>query len=166
MTHPRQLPPSQHMPAQHSPTQHARKRSPLPWLIFAVLVVVAGIVLVPKLLPGDDSGDTGAQPVAAAEPDPLLLAVQKCDPDKRDVKLSDSNRRLTVNGAPEKSADGLTETGLACVFEVLQVPGALVDRMKGSTEEDGQLQGDWPGFTITWTNSDSKGLNMTVTRSS
>ena len=150
-------------PRQPPPTQHARKRSPLPWLIFAVLVVVAGIVLVPKLL-DDGSADNGAEPVAAEEQDPLLVAVQKCDPTKKDVKLSDGNRKLTANGAGEKTTSGLSESGMTCVFEALQVPGQLTERMYSTVADDGQLQGDWPGFTATWTNDKSKGLKLTVTR--
>ena len=154
MTQPRQLP--------SAPAPHVRRRSPIPWVIFAVLVVVAGIILVPKLL--DDSADTGPQPVAAAEQDPLLVAVQKCDPAKEGMKLADNNRKLTVKGAGEKSTDGLSESAMTCVFETLQVPGALADRMYGTVEADGRLQGDWPGFAVSWTNDQSKGLSLTVTR--
>jgi hypothetical protein len=149
-------------PRQPPPAPHVRKRSPLPWVIFAVLVVVAGIVLVPKLL--DDGADTGPQPVAAAEQDPLLVAVQKCDPAKEGAKLGDQNRRLTVTGIGEKSPKGLTESAMTCVFDTLQVPGALADRMYSTTEADGQLQGDWPGFSVSWTNSQQNGLTLTVTR--
>jgi hypothetical protein len=132
-------------------------------VIFAVLVVVAGIVLVPKLL-DDNSAETGPQPVAAAEQDPLLVAVQKCDPAKEGAKLSEQNRRLTVNGAGEKSPEGLSESAMTCVFETLQVPGALADRMYSTTEADGELQGDWPGFSVSWTNSQKNGLRLTVNR--
>ena len=150
-------------PRQPPPAPHVRKRSPIPWVIFAVLVVVAGIVLVPKLL-DDNSAETGPQPVAAAEQDPLLVAVQKCDPAKEGAKLSEQNRRLTVNGAGEKSPEGLSESAMTCVFETLQVPGALADRMYSTTEADGELQGDWPGFSVSWTNSQKNGLRLTVNR--
>lgn len=148
---------------RHPPTQHARKRSPLPWLIFVVLVVVAGIVLVPKLLP-DESADNGPQPVAAEEQDPMLVAVQKCDPAKEHMKLSDGNRKLTVKGAGDTAPDGLSDSAITCVFDSLQVPGAMAQRIYGTVAEDGQLQGDWPGFTITWTNDVDKGMSLTVTR--
>ncbi len=147
---------------QPPPTPHARKRSPLPWLIFAVLVVVGGIVLVPKLLDGN-SADNGPLPVAAEEQDPLLVAAQKCDPAKKGVQLSDGNRKLTADGAGQ-AAPGLSESAMTCVFETLQVPGALTQRMYGTVAADGQLQGDWPGFTVTWTNDKNKGLHVTVTR--
>ncbi len=150
-------------PRQPPPAPHVRKRSPIPWVIFAVLVVVAGIVLVPKLL-DDNSAETGPQPVAAAEQDPLLVAVQKCDPAKEGTKLSEQNRRLTVTGAGEKAPDGLSESAMTCVFETLQVPGALADRMYSTTEADGELQGDWPGFSVAWTNSQKNGLRLTVNR--
>jgi hypothetical protein len=132
-------------------------------VIFAVLVVVAGIVLVPKLL-DDSSADNGPQPVAAAEQDPLLVAVQKCDPAKEGTKLGDQNRRLTVTGVGEKSPDGLSESAMTCVFDTLQVPGALAERMDSTVESDGRLQGDWPGFSVSWTNSQTDGLRLTVTR--
>ena len=150
-------------PRQAPPAPHVRKRSPLPWVIFAVLVVVAGIVLVPKLL-GDSGADAGPQPVAAAEQDPLLVAVQKCDPAKEGTKLADQNRQLTVNGVGKKHPQGLSESAMTCVFDTLQVPGALADRMYSTTEADGQLQGDWPGFSVSWTNSQQNGLTLTVTR--
>ncbi|GAA3345196.1 hypothetical protein GCM10020358_51320 [Amorphoplanes nipponensis] len=150
-------------PRQPPPAPHVRKSSPIPWVIFAVLVVVAGIVLVPKLF-GNDSADDGPQPVAAAEQDPLLVAVQKCDPGKDGTKLSDSNRKLTIKGAGVKSPDGLSESAVTCVFDTLQVPGALADRMYGTVAADGKLQGDWPGFTAAWTNDQNEGLTVTVTR--
>jgi hypothetical protein len=132
-------------------------------VIFAVLVLVAGIVLVPKLL-DDNSADNGPQPVAAAEQDPLLVAVQKCDPAKEATELGDQNRRLDVTGVGKKSPQGLSESAMTCVFDTLQVPGALADRMLGTVEEDGKLQGDWPGFSASWTNSQTEGLKVTVTR--
>ena len=150
-------------PRQPAPTPHVRKRSPIPWVILAVLVVVAGIVVIPKLI-DDDSADNGPQPVAAAEQDPLLVAVQRCDPAKEGTKLGDQNRKLTVKGVGEKSPDGLSDSAMTCVFDTLQVPGALVDRMYGTVEADGRLQGDWPGFTVSWTHSKDKGLDLTVTR--
>jgi hypothetical protein len=150
-------------PRQPPPTPHARKRSPLPWVIFAVFVVVAGIVVVAKLL-GDDGADEGPQPVAAAEQDPLLVAVQKCDPAKNGMKLSDNNQKLTIDGAGDKSPDGLSASAMTCVFETLQVPGALADRMYGTVEADGRLQGEWPGYSVAWVNDKDKGLDLTVTR--
>ena len=150
-------------PRQPAPTPHVRKRSPIPWVILAVLVVVAGIVVIPKLI-DDDSADNGPQPVAAAEQDPLIVAVQKCDPAKNGAKLANRNRELVINGVGEKSPDGLSDSAMTCVFDTLQVPGALVDRMYGTVEADGRLQGDWPGFTVSWTNSKNKGLDLTVTR--
>jgi hypothetical protein len=145
------------------PTAHARKGSPVPWIIAAVLMVAAGIVLVPKFL-GDDNESAGPQQVAAKEQDPLLAAVQKCDPGKKGATLADRNTKLTVNGAGEKSTSGLSESAMTCVLETLQVPGALSDRMYSTVADDGQLQGDWPGFTVAWTHDQAKGLDLTVTR--
>ncbi len=150
-------------PRQPPPAPHVRRRSPLPWVILAVLIVVAGIIVVPKLL-DDDGADNGPQPVAAAEQDPLLVAVQKCDPAKNGMKLADNNRKLTVDGVGEKAPDGLSESAMTCVFDTLQVPGALVDRMYGTVEADGRLQGEWPGYTVSWQNSKNNGLELTVTR--
>ena len=149
-------------PRQPAPAPHVRKRSPLPWVIFAVLVVVAGIVLLPKLL--GEKAEEGPQPVAAAEQDPLLVAVQKCDPAKEGAKLAERNTQLIVNSASDETADGLSEDEVTCIFDTLQVPGALSDRMLGTTGADGRLQGEWPGFTISWTNTTAKGLDFTVTR--
>ncbi|MEU7905188.1 hypothetical protein [Actinoplanes sp. NPDC049118] len=153
MTHPRQTPPQ----------PHARKRSPLPWIIFAVLLVAAGIVFVPKLLDSDGGGN-GQEPVAAGEQDPLLVAVAKCDPVKRATKFADRNRKLIVDGAGTKSKDGLSESAMTCILDTLQVPGALSSRMYSTVAADGELQGDWPGFTVAWTHDEAEGLDLTVTR--
>ncbi|MET0495571.1 MAG: hypothetical protein ABW000_20790 [Actinoplanes sp.] len=126
-----------------------------------MFVVALGVVLVPRLL---NSEDDGPLPVAAAEQDPLLVAVDKCDPAKEGAKLADRNRKLIINGAGEKFPVGLNEDQLACVFSTLDVPVALSDRMASTVSADGQLQGDWPGFTVVWTNDKSKGLDLTVTR--
>jgi hypothetical protein len=150
-------------PRQTPPQPHARKRSPLPWIVLSVLLVAAGIVLVPKLL--DTNANNGAKTVSDGEQDPLLAAVAKCDPVKRSTKLTKDNTQLEVDGAGEKSPeDGLSESSMACVLDALQVPGALSSRMYSTVADDGELQGDWPGFTVTWTNDKAKGLNLTVTR--
>jgi hypothetical protein len=149
-------------PRHPSPPPHVRKRSPLPWLIFAVLLVAAGIVFVPKLL-DSDSADA-AQPVAAAEQDPLLVAVSKCDPEKEGLELKSRNRQLVINGAGDKFPVGLSESAMTCVLDTLQVPGALSSRMYATVAADGQLQGDWPGFSVAWTHNTDKGLDLTVTR--
>ena len=148
-------------PRQPAPPPPTRKRSPLPWIILSVFVVALGVVLVPRLL---NSNDDGPLPVAAAEQDPLLVAVDKCDPVKEGVKLADGNRKLIINGSGDKFPVGLKEDAMACVLDTLQVPGALSDRMASTVSADGQLQGDWPGFTVVWTNDKSKGLDLTVTR--
>jgi len=150
-------------PRQTPPQPHARKRSPLPWIVLSVLLVAAGIILVPKLL--DTNGANGPQTVSDGEQDPLLAAIAKCDPVKRSTKLEKSNRVLIVDGAGEKTpGDGLSESSMTCVLDALQVPGALSSRMYSTVRADGQLQGDWPGFVATWTNDKAKGLDLTVTR--
>jgi hypothetical protein len=147
---------------QTPPQPHARKRSPLPWIVLTVLLVAAGIIFVPKLL--DSDGTAGRQPVAADEQDPLLAAVAKCDPVKRSTTLAKSNRELKVDGVGTKSPDGISESGMTCVLDTLRVPGALSSRMYATVGDDGELQGEWPGFTIVWTNSKTEGLDVTVTR--
>lgn len=148
-------------PRQPAPPTPTRKRSPLPWIILSVFVVALGVVLIPKLLNTDDDGPL---PVAAAEQDPLLLAVEKCDPTKEGVKLADRNRKLIVNGAGEKFPVGLKPDAMACVLNTLDVPVVLSDRMAATVAADGQLQGDWVGYTVVWTNDRAKGLDLTVTR--
>ena len=101
-------------PRQSAPPPPTRKRSPLPWIILSVFVVALGVVLVPKLL---NSEDDGPLPVAAAEQDPLLVAVDKCDPAKEGVKLADRNRKLIINGSGEKFPVGLKEDAMNCVLE-------------------------------------------------
>lgn len=147
---------------QETPTSARRKRSPLPWVLLAVFVVALGVVLVPRLLGGSDS--SAPNPVADAQADPLLTAVDKCDPSKAGLKLSDKNTKLTVNGAGtgSKHAAGLDENQMTCVFDTLGVPGALSERMSGTVEADGRLEGEWPGYTVTWTHS-AAGLDLVVT---
>jgi hypothetical protein len=132
-------------------------------VLLAVAVAVLGVVLVPKLL-NKYSDEEGAQPVAAAEQDPLLLAVEKCDPAKKGLKLSDGNRKLTVNRSGSIDKSGIGADSMSCVLETLQVPVSLTDRMFTTTEADGRLQGDWPGYTVTWSNDDFNGLDLSVTR--
>jgi hypothetical protein len=147
-----------------TPTPH-RKRSPLPWVLLAVFVVALGVVLVPRLLGGNDS--SSPDPVADSQADPLLTAVDKCDPGKDGLKLSDKNTKLTVNGSGigANYSAGLGKDSMACVFDTLSVPGALSARMSSTVEADGRLEGDWPGYTVSWTNSPAKGLDLVVTRS-
>lgn len=150
-------------PRQTPPQPHARKRSPLPWIVLSVLLVAAGIVLVPKLL--DSNAANGPKTVADGEQDPLLAAVAKCDPVKRSTKIEKNNTELIVDGAGANASDGgLSESSMTCLLDALQVPGALSSRMYSTVGADGKLQGDWPGFTVTWTNDKAKGLDFTVIR--
>ncbi|UQU63535.1 hypothetical protein COUCH_31710 [Couchioplanes caeruleus] len=146
---------------RHPAAEHTRKRSPLPWVLLAVFLVALGVVLVPKLIGG---GDESPAPVAASEADPLLTAADKCDPAKEGLKLSDKNRKLTVNGAGDKFPVGLSDAAMTCVFDTLGVPGALSSRMTSTVGADGQLEGEWPGYTVVWTNDSAKGLDLVVTR--
>ncbi|MFI7597382.1 hypothetical protein [Actinoplanes sp. NPDC049681] len=149
---------------RHPAVVHARKRSPLPWVLLAVFLVALGVVLVPKLI-GGDSGDDPA-PVAASQADPMLTAVDKCDPIKSGLRLSDKNRKLTINGAGKRVLSGLTQDAMTCVMNTLGVPGALSSRMYSTVAADGQLEGEWPGYTVVWTNTEDEGLDLTVTRTS
>ncbi|GGQ80114.1 hypothetical protein [Couchioplanes azureus] len=143
--------------------RHTRKRSPLPWVFLAVVAVAVGVVLAPKiLLDGEDAGD--AAPVAAAEADPMLTVIGKCDPAKQGLKLSDRNRKLTVDGSGKTVLGGLPEQAMTCVMETLQMPGALTARMYSTVPADGRLEGEWPGYTVVWTNDPDKGLDLVVTR--
>ena len=146
-----------------APPRSVRRRNPVPWVLLAVAVAVLGVVLVPKLL-NKYSDEQGAQPVAAAEQDPMLVAVEKCDPAKKGLKLSDGNRKLTVNRSGSIDKSGIGADSMSCVLETLQVPVSLTDRMFTTTEADGRLQGDWPGYTVTWSNDDFNGLDLTVSR--
>ncbi|AGL15095.1 hypothetical protein [Actinoplanes sp. N902-109] len=132
-------------------------------MLLAVFVVALGVVLVPRLLNGNDSNTPA--PVADAHADPLATAVEKCDPAKAGMQLSDSNKKLTINGAGigANYSAGLDEDALNCAFDTLGVPGALSDRMSSTVEADGRLEGEWPGYSVTWTNSKAKGLDMVVT---
>lgn len=146
---------------RHPAVAPTRKRSPLPWVLLAVFVVALGVVLVPRLLDGDDGSPA---PVAASEADPLLTAVDKCDPAKEGLKLSDKNRKLIVNGSGQKFPVGLGDDAMTCVLDTLGVPGALSSRMSSTVGADGQLEGEWPGYSVVWTNDSAKGLDLTVTR--
>ncbi|MFI5932999.1 hypothetical protein [Actinoplanes sp. NPDC051494] len=142
-----------------SPT--AKKRSPLPWVLFAVFLVALGVVLVPRLL----SKPAAPSPVAESEADPLLVSVGKCDAGKTGlVKVSEQNTKLTVNGAGKSFPVGLDEKAMDCVLETLGIPGALSSRMSTTVGADGRLEGEWPGYSVTWTNDPEKGLDFTVTR--
>ncbi|MEV4637640.1 hypothetical protein AB0J80_09840 [Actinoplanes sp. NPDC049548] len=149
---------------RHPAVVPARKRSPLPWVLLAVFLVALGVVLVPKLVSSGENDDPA--PVAASQADPLLTAVDKCDPVKEGLRLSDKNRKLTVNGSGKKFPVGLSENAMTCVLDTLGVPGALSSRMYSTVPADGQLEGEWPGYTVVWTNDPDKGLDLTVTRTS
>ncbi|OJF11846.1 hypothetical protein [Couchioplanes caeruleus] len=142
--------------------RHTRKRSPILWVFLAVLIVAVGVVLVPKMLLNGEGDDPA--PVAASEADPMLTVIDKCDPAKQGLKLSDKNRKLTVDGYGKTTIAGLHEQAMTCVMETLQMPGALTDRMYSTVPDDGRLAGEWPGYTVTWTNDPEEGLDLTITR--
>lgn len=142
---------------------HARKRSPLPWVLLAVFIVALGVVLVPRFLGNDEP--VSASPVAESTADPMAVAVNKCDPDRSGTKLSDNNGKLTVSGSgKEEDSAGIDEDALTCILETLEVPGALASRIHDTRGEDGLLQGSWPGYTVTWTNNEADGIDLTVVR--
>jgi hypothetical protein len=152
------------MTSPQQPVQaHARKRNPLPWILLAVFIVAAGVVLGPRLLGGDQ--EVSAAPVAESTADPMAQAANKCDPDRKGTKLSDNNSKLTVSGAGEEQASaGISEEALTCILDTLEVPGALSSRIHNTLGEDGLLQGSWPGYKVTWTNNKASGIDLTVVR--
>ena len=126
--------------------------------LFAVFVGVL-------LLSACGSGESGVSESAVGEtPDTALIAaVDGCGVDSDpSFDLGDEGYTLSIDGKGEDDGRGADLTDIACVLNALNVSDAVVGRIDNTRALDGTLEGDWDGFTATWSYHPDSGLSMVI----
>lgn len=111
------------------------------------------------------SGESGVSESAVAEtPETALLAaVDACGVDSDpSFDLGDEGYTLSIDGKGEDDSRGADLTDIACVLNALNVSDAVVGRIDNTRALDGTLEGDWDGFTATWSYHPDSGLSMVI----
>lgn len=79
------------------------------------------------------------------------------------VVVEDDGSTLIVNTLPEDE-DILSVSGIAlnCVFEELDVPKHITERVGATRSLDGRQDGNWDGFSASWSYHPDSGANVII----
>jgi len=84
--------------------------------------------------------------------------------DPADVRIDDGGRELRINNKGTSDNSGIPLDGVWCLLAQLEVTEEIIDRMITTTGYDGEQQGDWGAYTVTWTFFPPRGLDVFVRR--
>ncbi|WP_298860757.1 hypothetical protein [uncultured Microbacterium sp.] len=178
---------SQANPASEDPAPEAagaRRRVPTRTLVAigaaaAILIgaVVTTIVIAARPSPIEQAGESCAaskpldafladvRATASATPEPVDTA----DSDALDelfdgvVSVEDDGKTLIVQTKP-KDDDPLGITGLAldCVYEQLDVPTRITERIAATRSLDGRQEAEWEDYSASWSYHPDSGANLII----
>ncbi len=126
--------------------------------------VIIGALLI-SACGSSGSGDSGASESASDEaPETALIAaVDECGVDSDpSFDLGDEGYTLSIDGKGDEDSLGADLTDIACVLNALDVSDAVIGRIDNTRALDGTLEGDWDGFTATWSYHPDSGLSMVI----
>lgn len=79
------------------------------------------------------------------------------------VSVEDNGRTLIVNTKSEDDdALGVSSLALDCIYDQLDVPKHVSERIAATRALDGRQEGDWEGFTATWSYHPDSGANVII----
>lgn len=160
-------------------------RKPSIWLIASFgggALVLAGVVALvlslvqPSAIQRASDACSGSQPLQAfldelnpsespapedevndAEADPFAELFEGV------VRVEDGGKTLIVNTKPQDDDPlGMTALALDCVYEQLDIPKSISERIGVTRALDGRQDGDWNGFTASWGYHPDNGLNLII----
>lgn len=93
-------------------------------------------------------------------------AMETCEvgEDPADVRIDDGGRELRINNQGDSDNSGIPLDGVWCLLEQLEVTEEIVNRMVDTSGNDGEQQGAWGDYTVTWTYFPPQGLDVFVRR--
>ena len=92
------------------------------------------------------------------------VAVDACSAtDKEGIDILDDGSSLEMKTVGKEYGDtGAPYSDVACVLEKLHTPDSVISRMDGTRALDGTIEGQWDGFTASWTYHPDRGLRVIV----
>ncbi|OJU39923.1 MAG: hypothetical protein BGN97_13950 [Microbacterium sp. 69-10] len=143
----------------------------------AAVVTIAVIVSRPSAI--EVAGETcaGSKPLDAFLAEARATASATPAPDPREteaddalaelfagvVSVEDDGKTLIVNTKPKDDDPlGVTSLALECVYEQLDVPTRITERIGATRSLDGRQEGDWKGFTASWSYHPDSGANLII----
>lgn len=81
-----------------------------------------------------------------------------------DVRIDDGGSELRINNQGDLDNSGIPLDGVWCLLAQLEVTEEIVNRMVETSGNDGDQQGAWGNYTVTWTYYPPRGLDVFVRR--
>ncbi|TFD63127.1 hypothetical protein [Cryobacterium sp. Hh38] len=79
------------------------------------------------------------------------------------VSVEDGGRTLIVNTkSQDEDALGMTSLSLDCVYEQLEIPKHITERIGVTRSVDGRQDGHWDEFTASWSYHPDNGANVII----
>ncbi|MDQ0613476.1 hypothetical protein QF046_001117 [Microbacterium sp. W4I4] len=79
------------------------------------------------------------------------------------VSVEDDGTTLIINTAPKDDDPlGMTSLALECVYEQLDVPAHIRERIGATRSLDGRQDGTWSDYTASWSYHPDSGANLIV----
>ncbi|WP_167045901.1 hypothetical protein [Salinibacterium sp. ZJ454] len=81
------------------------------------------------------------------------------------VSVEDGGATLIINTKPQDDdALGVTALSMDCVYEQLDVPKHITARIGATRSLDGRQDGEWDGFTASWSYHPDSGANLIIVK--
>ncbi|HSJ72082.1 MAG TPA: hypothetical protein VLA29_10620 [Acidimicrobiia bacterium] len=81
-----------------------------------------------------------------------------------DVRIDDGTSELRINNKGDSDNSGIPLDDVWCLLEQLEVTDEILDRMVNTSGSDGEQEGAWGPYTVTWTYFPPRGLDVFVRR--
>lgn len=152
-------------------------------IVGAAVVAVAAVVTIVLVAGRPSAIEVAGENCAGSKPLDVFLAEARAtasatpDPEPREtdaddalaelfagvVSVEDDGKTLIVNTKPKDDDPlGVTSLALECVYEQLDVPTRITERIGATRSLDGRQEGDWKGFTASWSYHPDSGANLIV----
>lgn len=92
------------------------------------------------------------------------MATCEVGEDPADVRIDDGGNELRINNKGDLDNSGIPLDGVWCLLAQLDVTEEIVNRMVATSGNDGEQQGAWGDYTVTWTYYPPRGLDVFVRR--
>ena len=79
------------------------------------------------------------------------------------VSVEDGGKTLIINTkSKDEDTLGMTTLSLECVYEQLEIPKHITERIGATRSLDGRQDGEWDGFTASWSYHPDSGANVII----
>lgn len=144
-------------------------------IVLGVGAAIAVVALQPSAIERAGASCSGTKPLddflaevrasASATPEPHAPEDSTAFDDIFDgvIAVEDGGSTLIVNTKPEDDDPlGLTSLALDCVYEQLDVPKRITERIGSTRSLDGRQEGSWDGFSASWSYHPDSGANLII----